>query len=78
MSGMAQRKEWAEHIRDEARALEVQQHAAGGTHSPVEGPMLYSAEQLALGDVTLSPEAGNERELLVAGGIGTGKRRRRP
>jgi hypothetical protein len=47
MSGSEQRKQWAEHIRDEARALDVQQHAAGGTHSPVEGPTPYSAEQLA-------------------------------
>ncbi|MEJ8839142.1 hypothetical protein [Ramlibacter sp. AN1133] len=47
MSGNEQRKQWAEHIRDEARALEVQQHSAGASHTPLEGPLPYSADQLA-------------------------------
>lgn len=47
MSGKDQRKQWAEHMKDEARALEVQQTAAGETHAPVEGPQPYSADELA-------------------------------
>jgi hypothetical protein len=47
MSGNEQRRQWAEHMRDEARELEVQQHSAGGTHTPVEGPLPFSADQLA-------------------------------
>jgi hypothetical protein len=46
MSGTDQRKQWAEHIEDEAKALEAQQHSAGGTHTPLEGPLPYSADQL--------------------------------
>jgi hypothetical protein len=46
MSVTEQRKQWAEHIRDEAKALKLQQHAAGNTHSPMEGPLPYSADQL--------------------------------
>jgi len=46
MSGIEQRKQWAEHIRDEARALEVQQNSAGVTHTPVEGPLPHSADEL--------------------------------
>ena len=47
MSTIDQRRQWAEHIRDEAKALEVQQHAAGTTHTPFEGPLPYSADELA-------------------------------
>jgi hypothetical protein len=47
MSVIDQRKQWADHIRDEAKALELQQHAAGDTHSPMEGPLPHSADQLA-------------------------------
>lgn len=46
MSTNDQRKQWAEHIADEARALRVQQDAAGGTHAPTEGPLPYTADQL--------------------------------
>ena len=47
MSNTEQRKQWAEHIDDEARALERQQRSAGGTHSPVEGPLPHSEDDLA-------------------------------
>jgi len=47
MSEMEQRKQWAEHMEDEAKALEVQQHSAGDSHTPVEGPLPHSADQLA-------------------------------
>ena len=46
MSNTDQRKQWAEHMDDEARALQVQQQAAGGTHSPVEGPLPHSENDL--------------------------------
>lgn len=46
MSTDEQRKQWAEHIADEAEALQRQQRAAGGTHSPVEGPLPYTAAEL--------------------------------
>jgi len=52
MSVIDQRKQWAEHIRDEAEALVLQQHAAGTTHSPMEGPLPYSADQLAVAVAT--------------------------
>ena len=46
MSTKDQRNQWAEHMADEGRALQRQQDAAGATHSPVEGPLPYSAQQL--------------------------------
>lgn len=46
MSTSEQRKQWAQHIADEGRALELQQEAAGATHSPTEGPMPYTVNQL--------------------------------
>jgi hypothetical protein len=48
MSPTDQRKQWAQHIEDEARALEMQQHAAGGSHTPVAGPLPFSADELAV------------------------------
>ncbi|GAB3655038.1 hypothetical protein [Ramlibacter alkalitolerans] len=63
MSGNEQRKQWAEHIEDEARALEAQQHAAGGTHTPVEGPLPYSADQLA---AAVADAVAAERERCAA------------
>jgi hypothetical protein len=47
MSAIDKRQQWAQHLQDEAKALERQQEAAGSTHSPVEGPLPYSADQLA-------------------------------
>jgi hypothetical protein len=46
LSTSDQRKLWAEHMEDEARALDLQQQEAGSTHSPVEGPLPYSADEL--------------------------------
>lgn len=47
MSSIEQRRQWAEHIKDEAKALQEQQDAAGDTHSPMEGPLPHSADDLA-------------------------------
>lgn len=47
MSNTEQRRQWAEHMDDEAKALQWQQRAAGGTHSPVEGPLPHSENDLA-------------------------------
>ena len=47
MSSIEQRKQWAEHIKDEAKALHEQQQAAGDTHSPLEGPLPHTADDLA-------------------------------
>lgn len=46
MSTSEQRKQWAEHIADEGRARELQQRAAGGTHTPTEGPLPFTASEL--------------------------------
>lgn len=46
MSGSEKRKQWANHMKDEAKALELQQQAAGDSHAPVEGPRPYSADEL--------------------------------
>lgn len=46
MSTHEQRDQWAAHIADESRALELQQRAAGGTHSPAEGPLPHTTEEL--------------------------------
>lgn len=47
MSGSEQQRQWADHLRDEAAARQVQQRSAGSTHAPVDGPVPYSADQLA-------------------------------
>ena len=67
MSSIEQRKQWAEHIKDEAKALEVQQQAAGGTHSPVEGPLPYSADDLAVA-VAAAVTAERQRCAEIADG----------
>lgn len=46
MSTNEQREQWAAHIADEGRALDLQQRAAGGTHSPAEGPLPHTADEL--------------------------------
>lgn len=46
MSTSDQRKQWAQHIADEGHALELQQRAAGSSHSPIEGPTPYTENQL--------------------------------
>lgn len=47
MSTSDQRRQWADHIRDESDARNLQQAAAGSTHSPVGGPLPYTEDQLA-------------------------------
>jgi hypothetical protein len=47
MSSIEQRKQWGEHMADEAKALALQQSAAGGTHSPVEGPLPHTEDDVA-------------------------------
>lgn len=46
MSTNEQREQWAAHIAEEGRALELQQRAAGGTHSPTERPLPHSVDEL--------------------------------
>jgi hypothetical protein len=48
MNETNQRKQWAEHLQDEADALGLQQQSAGDSHTPVEGPLPHSADQLAI------------------------------
>jgi hypothetical protein len=60
MSNTEQRKQWAEHMGDEARALEVQQQAAGVTHSPLERPLPHSKDDL-VGAVADAVRAERER-----------------
>lgn len=59
MSTTDQRKQWAEHLDDEAKALQRQQQTAGGTHTPVEGPLPYSADQL---DAAIAASVAAERQ----------------
>lgn len=59
MSTSEQRKQWAEHIADESRALQIQQQAAGGTHSPLEGPLPYTGEQL---EAAVAAAVASERQ----------------
>lgn len=47
MSTSDQRRQWADHIRDESDARRLEQAAAGSTHSPVGGPLPYTEDQLA-------------------------------
>lgn len=65
MSDPEQRTEWAEHLKDEARAIAKQQVTAGDTHSPVGGPLPYSLDDLA-GEVRLAILAERERCAQVA------------
>lgn len=41
-------KQWAQHIKDEAVALGLQQQSAGDSHAPVTGPLPHTADQLTL------------------------------
>jgi hypothetical protein len=66
MSSIEQRKQWAEHMKDEAKALEKQQQAAGGTHSPMEGPLPHSADDLAVA-VAAAVAAERKRCAEIAG-----------
>lgn len=47
MSDSEQRRQWADHLKDEADALQSQQDAAGLTHEPLAGPLPHSADDLA-------------------------------
>lgn len=47
MSTKDQRQEWAQHIRDEDRAIALQQDSAGVGHTPVERPQPYTANELS-------------------------------
>lgn len=47
MSDSEQRRQWADHLKDEADALQAQQDAAGTTHEPLAGPLPHSADDLA-------------------------------
>ena len=46
MSDPEQRRQWADHLKDEADALQEQQDAAGVTHVPLAGPLPHSADDL--------------------------------
>lgn len=47
MSDPEQRRQWADHLKDEAEALQEQQDAAGAMHVPLAGPLPHSADDLA-------------------------------
>lgn len=42
MSEDKKRQQWADHMRDEAAAIDRQQQRAGSTHEPQEGPLPFS------------------------------------
>lgn len=65
MSTNDQRRQWADHIADEARELQVQQRAAGQTHSPTEGPLPFTADQLE-DAVRAAVDAERERCAAIA------------
>ena len=46
MTDAKQRAQWSEHMKDEATQLQAQQALAGGDHSPVGGPLPFSANDL--------------------------------
>lgn len=62
MTGPAQRDEWAEHLKDEARAIAQQQVSAGVTHEPVSGPLPYTQDQLT---AAVAAAVLSERERCV-------------
>lgn len=49
MSDPEQRRQWADHLKDEADALQQQQDAAGATNVPLAGPLPHTADDLAQG-----------------------------
>lgn len=59
MSTNEQRKQWAEHLADERQALQIQQRAAGETHSPTEGPLPHTVDQL---DAAVAAAVAAERQ----------------
>jgi hypothetical protein len=63
MNTSEQRRQWAEHIADEGRALQRQQEAAGTTHSPREGPLPHTAEQL---EAAVAAAVAGERQRCAA------------
>ena len=65
MSDPAQRNEWAKHMKDEARAIARQQASAGASHGPVEGPLPYSHDNMAVA-VRAAVDAERERCAKVA------------
>lgn len=67
MSNQDQRRQWADHMKDEAEALKRQQVTAGDTHSPVEGPLPHSSNDLQAA-VAAAVAAENERCARLAEG----------
>lgn len=65
MSNREQRKLWADHRKDEAAALQEQQVSAGAGHSPVEGPLPHSADDLAAA-VASAVDAERRRCVAIA------------
>ena len=63
MTESTQRQQWAEHLRDEDVALQAQQRSAGDTHSPVQGPLPYSED-----DLDSAVRAERERCAVIADG----------
>lgn len=61
MSDTKQRKLWANHLKDEATALGLQQERAGDEHSPMEGPLPHSVD-----DLELAVRAERERCAAIA------------
>lgn len=59
MSTSEQRKQWAAHMADEDRARQLQQQSAGASHTPTEGPLPYSAQQL---EAAVNAAVASERQ----------------
>lgn len=59
MMDTEQRRQWAEHIKDEVDAIARQQQTAGVTHTPLERPHPYTADELA---VAVGQAVAAERE----------------
>lgn len=65
MNDTQRRAEWAEHLKDEADAIAVQQASAGGTHQPVGGPLPFSQDDVGAA-VLLAVRAERERCAALA------------
>lgn len=65
MSDPEQRTEWAEHLKDEAKAIAAQQESAGETHQPVGGPLPFSQDDVSTA-VRRAVQAERERCAVLA------------
>ena len=47
MTNERQRQQWADHMRDEADAIDAQRASAGGRHEPQEKPLPFSRNDMS-------------------------------